>query len=224
MPLFEDRSRPSSMAVAKTDRQPGRDHRPDGSVGPVLGHVRREGRRDPQAEQPAGQGRDRDPVPGRVQHHHRAGVHQAVDRGRLQPGGDPALAVRPDDRIRVPVRDICCDPRHSEHGRRRGQADGAVDAARGVRTFHRIAWSAGWLDPVRIEGVRGSNPSAPPSSCRSGDLFEFLTLRWGAIVGAKSCTSGMAGTPTGPATRWTAHDQATSPALTSPAPPDRINQ
>ncbi len=29
---------------------------------------------------------DRDPVPGRVQHHHRTGIHQVVDRSRLQAG------------------------------------------------------------------------------------------------------------------------------------------
>ena len=45
-------------------------------------------------------------------------------------GGDPGLAVCPDDGIRVPVGDICCDASHGEHGRRRGEADGAVDAAR----------------------------------------------------------------------------------------------
>ena len=80
-----------------TDCQPGRHYHPGQTVGPALGHVRREGRCGPQAEQPPGQGRDWDPMPGRVQHHHRTGVHQPVDRGRLQPGGDPAFAVFPDD-------------------------------------------------------------------------------------------------------------------------------
>jgi hypothetical protein len=45
------------------------------------------------------------------------------------PGSDGS-----DNRIRVPVGDIRRDARHGEHGRRRGQADGTVDAARGVRT------------------------------------------------------------------------------------------
>ena len=48
----------------------------------------------------------------------------------LEPGGDPGLAVGPDDRVGVPVGDIRRDARHGEHGRRGGQADGAVDAAR----------------------------------------------------------------------------------------------
>jgi hypothetical protein len=39
---------------------------PDGAVGPALGHVRGEGGRDPQPEQPAGQAGYRQPVPGRV--------------------------------------------------------------------------------------------------------------------------------------------------------------
>jgi hypothetical protein len=69
-------------------------------------------------------------MPGRVQDDHRTGVDQTVDRGWLQPGGDPGLAVGPDDRVGVPVGDIRRDARHGEHGRRGGQADGAVDAAR----------------------------------------------------------------------------------------------
>jgi hypothetical protein len=48
------------IGAYETDRRPGRDHRPDQTVGPALGHVRREGRRDPQAEQAAGQGGYRD--------------------------------------------------------------------------------------------------------------------------------------------------------------------
>jgi hypothetical protein len=59
----------------------------------------------------------------------RTGVDQAVDRGRLQPGGDPGLAVGPDHHVRVSVGDVRRDARHGEHGRRGGQADGAVDAA-----------------------------------------------------------------------------------------------
>ena len=50
--------------------------------------------------------------------------------GGLEPGGDPGLAVGPDDRVGVPVGDIRRDARHGEHGCRGGQADGAVDAAR----------------------------------------------------------------------------------------------
>ena len=99
-------------------------------MGPALGHVRGEGGRDPQPEQPAGQAGYRHPVPGRVQDDHRTGPDEAVDRGRLQPGGDPALAVGLDDGVGVAVGDIGCDGRHGEHGRRRGQADGPVDAAR----------------------------------------------------------------------------------------------
>ena len=38
--------------------------------------------------------------------------------------------MSPDDRVGVPVGDIRCDARHGEHGRRGGQANGAVDAAR----------------------------------------------------------------------------------------------
>jgi len=45
----------------------------------------------PSASKPAGQGRDREPVPRRVEVHHRAGVDEAVDRGGLQPGGDAGL-------------------------------------------------------------------------------------------------------------------------------------
>ena len=37
------------------------------------------------------------------------------------------------------------------------------------------------------------NVKTSPSSCRSGGLFEFLALGWGANVGAKSYNSGMAG-------------------------------
>jgi hypothetical protein len=150
--------------------RPGRDRRPDGTVGPAVGHVRREGSRDPQAEQPAGQGGDRDPVPFRVQHNHRTGVKEAVDRGRLQPGRDSALAVCPDDRISMPVGDICCDARHGEHGRRRGQADGAVDAARRIRTVavggrgeygHRPA-------PVPCPRLSATSRAPPVPSCRIG--------------------------------------------------------
>ena len=75
-------------------------------------------------------------MPCRIQDGHRAGVNEAVDRGRLQLGRDPGLAVGPDDRVGVPVGDIRRDARHSEHGRRGGQADGAVDAAR--QGFRRV--------------------------------------------------------------------------------------
>ena len=117
------------IGAYETDRRPGRDHRPDQTVGPAVGHVRREGRRDPRAEQPAGQGRDRDPVPRRVQHDHRTGVHQPVDRGGLEPGGDSGLAVCPDDGVGVPLGDVRRDARHGDHGYGGGEADGAVDAA-----------------------------------------------------------------------------------------------
>jgi len=44
------------IGAHEADRRPGGDHRSDGTVGPALGHVRGDGRRDPQAEQRAGQG------------------------------------------------------------------------------------------------------------------------------------------------------------------------
>ena len=50
----------------------------------------------------------------------------------VEPGGDPGLAVGPDDRVGVPVGDIRRDARHGEHGHHGGQADGAVDATRPV--------------------------------------------------------------------------------------------
>jgi hypothetical protein len=70
----------------------------------------------PQAKQPAGQGRHREPVPCRVQDDHAGGVNEAVDGGGLQPGGDSALAVRPYDRVGVPVGDIRGDARYGEYG------------------------------------------------------------------------------------------------------------
>lgn len=88
-------------------------------------------------------------MPCRVQHNHRAGVDQAVDRGGLEPGGDPGLAVGPDDGVGVPVGDIRRDARHGEHGRRRGQADGAVDAARqGYGRVIIARWVAGGAEPA----------------------------------------------------------------------------
>ena len=69
-------------------------------------------------------------MPGRGQHHHRAGVDEAVDRGGFEPGGDPGLAVGSDDSVGVPVGDIRGDARHGEDGDGGGQADGVVDAAR----------------------------------------------------------------------------------------------
>ena len=160
------------VAAHQANCRPGRDHRPDGTVGPALGHVRRESRRDPQAEQPAGQAGYPDPVPCRVQHHHRTGVNETVDGGRLQPGGDPALSVCPDDRVRVPVGDICRDGRHGEHGRRRGQADGAVDAALGVRTVaaggrceygHGLLLTSGWEEFGRPHPARTVPNLSQPS-------------------------------------------------------------
>ena len=82
------------------------------------------------SSQRAREGGYRHPAPRCVQDHHRAGVDQAVDCGRLEPGGDPGLAVGEDGRVGVPVGDVCRDARHGEHGRRGGQADGAIDAAR----------------------------------------------------------------------------------------------
>jgi hypothetical protein len=88
-------------------------------------------------------------VPGRVQHHHRAGVDEAVDRGGLEPGGDPGLAVCPDDSVGVPVGNIRRDARHGEHGHGGGQADGAVDAARQGRGRVIIApWVAVGAEPA----------------------------------------------------------------------------
>jgi hypothetical protein len=69
-------------------------------------------------------------VPGGVQHHRRTCVDEALDRGGLEPGGDPGLAVCPDDSVGVPVGDIRHDARNGEHGRCGGEANGAVDAAR----------------------------------------------------------------------------------------------
>jgi hypothetical protein len=117
----------------QADREPGRDDRADWSVGPALGHVRGERGDDAEREQPAGQGGYREPVPGRVEVHHRAGVDEAVDRGRLQPGGDAAFAVRADDGVRVPVRDVRRDACHGQDSNRGGHADGPVHSGHRIR-------------------------------------------------------------------------------------------
>ena len=122
-------------------------------------------------ESPAGQGGYQHPVPCRVQHHHRAGVHQAVDRGGLEPGGDPALAVGPDDSVGMPVGHIRRDARHREHGRRGGQAGGAVDAARQGYGRSIIAPGvAAGLNPPRTASASSSCPAAARIERRSGGV------------------------------------------------------
>jgi hypothetical protein len=56
-------------------------------------NVRRQRRRYAQAEQPPRQRRNRHRPPSRVQHHHRARVHQPVHRQRHQPGRPPRLTM-----------------------------------------------------------------------------------------------------------------------------------
>ena len=59
------------------------------------------------------------------------------------------LSLCPDDRVGMPVGDIRRDARHGEHGHRRGQADGAVDAAR--QGFGRVIiadWVAVGAEPA----------------------------------------------------------------------------
>jgi len=55
-PQVPDEPDQELVRAHQADRRPGRDHRPDQTVGPALGHVRREGRGDAQREQPPGQG------------------------------------------------------------------------------------------------------------------------------------------------------------------------
>jgi hypothetical protein len=69
-------------------------------------------------------------VPRRVEVHHRTGVDEAVDRGRLQPDGDAGLAVRADDGVGVPVRDVRRDARHGQDGDRGRHSDGPVHTSR----------------------------------------------------------------------------------------------
>jgi hypothetical protein len=54
----------------------------------------------------------------------------SLDGYRLQPGGDPGLAVCADDSVGVPVGDICRDSCYGQHGCCGGEADGVVDTAR----------------------------------------------------------------------------------------------
>jgi hypothetical protein len=57
--------------------------------------------------------------------------------------------VGPDHSVGVPVGDVRRDARHGEHGRRRGQADDAVDAARQGRGRAIIAqWVADGAEPA----------------------------------------------------------------------------
>jgi hypothetical protein len=88
-------------------------------------------------------------MPRRGQHDHRTGVDEAVDRGGLEPGGDPGLAVCPHDSVGVPVGDIRRDARHGEHGHGGGQANSAVDALRRGRGRVIIAqWVAVGAEPA----------------------------------------------------------------------------
>jgi len=75
---------------------PGCDGGADWPMGPAVGHVRRQSGHDAQGQQPAGQVWHGQPMPGRVQNHHRGGVHQPVDSGRFQARCHPALAVNAD--------------------------------------------------------------------------------------------------------------------------------
>ena len=76
-------------------------------------------------------------------------INRVLKLLRPPPGGDPALTVGPDDSAGMPVGDIRGDARHGEHGRRRGQADGAVDAAcHGYGRVIIAQWAAGGAEPV----------------------------------------------------------------------------
>jgi hypothetical protein len=108
-------------------------------------------------------------VPCCVEHHHRTGVDQAIDRGRLEPGGDPGLAVCPHDRVGMQVRDVRRDARHGEHGRRSGQADGAVGAAR--QGYGRV-----------IAGRQLAVGAGPAAEC-SGKLFPSASNAYRTEIG-----------------------------------------
>ena len=71
----------------ETDRRPGRDHCPDQAVGPALGHVRREGRRDPRSEQPAA----RDGTRNRCRAADRTSIELAYTRPSIVAGSSRAV-------------------------------------------------------------------------------------------------------------------------------------
>jgi len=114
------------VAADEADRRPGGDDRADWPAGPALGHVGSQRRDDAKREQPAGQRGYREPVTRGIEVHHRAGIDQAVDRRRLQPGGGTGLAMRTHDGVGVPVRDIRRDACHGQDGDRGGHADRPV--------------------------------------------------------------------------------------------------
>ena len=143
----------------------------------------------------------------RVEVDHRAGVDEAVDRGRLQPGGDAGLAVRADDGVGVPVRDVRRDAGHGQDGDRCGHAD------RPVHAWHRGGLAAcpspgRWRrrsssGPRSRLTVAGDQPGAvepngraaylkarrmPPSVVRAASVSEGATSR--ASVPAGRCRRG----------------------------------
>lgn len=92
----------------------------------AVGNVRREGRRDANAEQPLRQSRDRHLAARRVKQHHRTGIDQPVHRERDQASRPASLAIRPHQRVSVPIGRDRSDRHHADHRARSRSPDDPI--------------------------------------------------------------------------------------------------
>jgi hypothetical protein len=79
----------------------------------AVGNVRRQDRRDANAEQPPRQSRDRHLAARRTKQHHRTGIDQPVHRERNQASRSASLTVHPYQRVSVLTGRDRSDRRHT---------------------------------------------------------------------------------------------------------------
>jgi hypothetical protein len=137
----------------------------------AVGHVRREGRRDAEAEQPPSQRGNPGAPPRRVEHRHRTGVDQPVDGQRDQAGRPARLTVRPYESTRVLLGHDRRDSGDTDH-RSGGRPSESTTSS--PPTSHGSAW--GWstwpsatapASPGPWTPSRRSSASPSASACSS---------------------------------------------------------
>ena len=147
----------------KREGRPRSDECADEPVGETMRRVRSNGRGDTEAQQPAGKGGNGSPTPRRVQHHHRAGVDQAIDGQRHEAGCQAVLAIAADDVEGVAVGDNRCNGGDADHRNGGRPSDEPVRVDQGNRNVRGglHEWVAGGTEEL-LGGPRaaGRRPTA----------------------------------------------------------------
>jgi hypothetical protein len=183
----------SSSQEPTSDRRPSGHRRTDRPVPQPMGHVRRERRRDAQAQEPPRQRRNRRLASRGVQHHHRTRIDQPVQRQRHQAPCPPSLAVRPYQGVGVFVRRDCGDRRDPDQRTRGRPPDDALRGGhcapskssgqtRMSKGMGYLVQSPGWknprprlmIAPSAMRRRRRSPPGHPPGGAGALNNFDLV--------------------------------------------------